>query len=78
MSIPLTPHPLQDKLSLMFLVLAIPTGVRRYLRVVLICISLMAKDVEHFLKYLSVILDSSVESSLFRSVSHFLLDDVVF
>ena len=28
----------------------------------------MAKDVEHFLKYLSAILDSSVESSLFRSV----------
>ena len=33
----------------------------------------MAKDVEHFLKGLSAILDSSVESSLFRSASHFLL-----
>ena len=31
----------------------------------------MSKDVEHFLKCLSVILDSSVESSLFRSVLHF-------
>ena len=31
----------------------------------------MAKDVEHFLKCLSVILDSSVESFLFRSVLHF-------
>ena len=30
----------------------------------------MTKDVEHFLKYLLVILDSSVESSLFRSVLH--------
>ena len=29
---------------------------------------LMAKDIEHFLKFLSVILDSSVESSLFRSI----------
>ena len=34
-------------------------------------ISLMTKDVEHFLKCLSAILDSSVESSLFRSVLHF-------
>ena len=33
--------------------------------------SLMAKDIEHFLKCLSAILDSSVESSLFRSVLHF-------
>ena len=31
----------------------------------------MAKDVEHFLKSLSAILDSSVESSLFRSPPHF-------
>ena len=31
----------------------------------------MAKDVEHFLKCLSANLDSSVESSLFRSVLHF-------
>ena len=36
------------------------------------------KDVEHFLKCLSAILDSSVESSLFRSVSHFLLDYLYF
>ena len=31
----------------------------------------MTKDVEHFLKYLLAILDSSVENSLFRSVPHF-------
>ena len=31
----------------------------------------MTKDVEHFLQCLSAILDSSVESSLFRSVLHF-------
>ena len=34
-------------------------------------ISLMTKDVEHFFKCLSAILDSSVESSLLRSVPHF-------
>ena len=33
----------------------------------------MAKDVEHFLKCLSAILYSSVESSLFMSVLHFFI-----
>ena len=51
-------------------ILAILTHVRWNLRVVLICISLMTKDVEHFLKCLSAILDYSVDSSLFRSVLH--------
>ena len=47
-------------------------------RIVLICISLMTKDVEHCLKCLSPILDSSVESLLFRSILHFLkLDHVL-
>ena len=39
--------------------------------VVLICISLMTKNVEHFLTCLSAILDSSVKTSLFRSVLQF-------
>ena len=64
-------NPLPHKLSV-FLILAVLTGVRWNLRVVLICISLMAKDFEHFLKCLLAILDSSVESSLFRSVPHYL------
>ena len=33
----------------------------------------MTKDVEHFLQYLSAILDSSVESSLVRSVLYFFI-----
>ena len=45
---------------------------------VLICAFLMGKDVEHFLKCLSAILDSSVESSLFRSVPYILLDYLFF
>ena len=63
-------QPFQPKLSSVFLILAIISSVRWTLRVVLICISLKTKGVEHFLKCLSAILDSSVESSLFRSVFH--------
>ena len=69
-SVSISPQPLQHKLSSVFLILALLSGVRWNLRVVLICISLI-NDIEHFFRFLSVILDCSVESSLFRSVLHF-------
>jgi hypothetical protein len=48
-SVPLSPHLYQHLLSPEFLILVILTGVRWNLGVDLIYISLMIKDVEHFL-----------------------------
>jgi hypothetical protein len=70
-SVPLPPYPHQHLLSPQFFILAILTAVRWNLWIVLICISLMTKDFEHFFKCFSAIRDSLVENSLFGSVPHF-------
>jgi hypothetical protein len=70
-SVPLSPHPQQHLLSPQLLILAILTGMSWNLRVVLICICLMIKDVEYFFRCFSAIQYSSVENSLFSFVPHF-------
>jgi hypothetical protein len=70
--VPVSSHPYQHLLLFVFLMIASLPEVRWNLSAILIFISFMAREVEHFFMYLSAICTYSFENSLFNSCAHFL------
>jgi hypothetical protein len=77
MRVPFPRHPCQHLLLVVFLMIAILTGVRYNLSVVLIRISFMLRDGEHFFMCFLTIWISSFEKVRFSSVAHFFIGSLI-
>ena len=71
--VPVSPHPYQQLLSSVFcfLIIAVLMDVRRYLIVVLICVSIMIRSVEDLFICLLALCISLLKKCLFKSYAHF-------